>query len=770
MTKLFKNSKQVLAFVFAFAVLAVSLFTGSINMEAEACDVSKIDYWDGTKASSFASGTGTETDPYIIKTAEQLAFACLGQTPATSTGKFYKVDDSVKTFVMQPENIVDLDTLLALDSAEAVKNYLTGLTGVKNWQTQFNLSSFNGHFDGNGATIYGLYADTVATNQQDCGLFPQFDGGYKDGGGNIVATTCKNITVKNSYFLASRRLGVITGAAYNTGYGAKIDGKVMVDTAAVINCYLEGNAATISHYQEQGIVAGGGGLDVVEINNVLVKGTYAYDTVQGKKIPVIGATSNAKIPDPNNPTNTIYQTKITNSVFLGVAPYQADHFTSQLCEPYIFSNVVTDQASGEVAINNPAGWGTPTSKRDFTGYITQVTSTGFDFKSDSAEVLDWENTWFMSENGPELRKFHGAISFDSTYETHVWECEDCGLKSPGGVAEHNFVCDEEIKGDGSDVFYCKDCGYTCQHNSQSDSAYDPGNCVTAPGTYSRCAYCDWYIVSDIGEVPGHNFTYVEADPGHCEKDGHAEYWYCAECDKKYASNDKFAAFETAVTDDDLNTGLGGHIKEKDEFGSIKVEFTKDGHWYICEIDGGKIDVDCLELDDAAVIEHEFESARCKECGYICEEHKFKYTGKTLVIGDCFKDEEVELKCEFCGFKTSEVTNKAGHKIEKVEEVKPTDKMEGTKAHYYCDECKAIYADAEGKVSITDASLVIPKVLPDEYKNPTQNPSQGGTQTPDLPQGGDQSTTSPATSDSLVSVLAVAALTGAAFIASRKVRK
>ena len=114
MTKLFKNSKQILAFVFAFAVIAVSLFTGNaaadITAEA-ACDVSKIDYWDGTKASSFAGGTGTESDPYIIKTAEQLAFCCFGQDATTSKGKYYKVDDSIDIFVMQPQNFVDLEVI-----------------------------------------------------------------------------------------------------------------------------------------------------------------------------------------------------------------------------------------------------------------------------------------------------------------------------------------------------------------------------------------------------------------------------------------------------------------------------------------------------------------------------------------------------------------------------------------------------------------------------------------------------------------------------------
>lgn len=750
MTKLFKNSKQVLAFVFAFAVLAVSLFTGSININADACDVSKIDYWDGTKASNFASGDGTEGDPYIIKTAEQLALACLGQTPETSTGKYYKVDDSVKIFVLQPESVVDLDTLMGLDSAEAVKTYLTGLTGVKNWHSQFNFKSFNGHFDGNGATIYGLYVDTVNTtgSKDDCGLFPQFDGGVKNPDGSITPSECKNIAVKNSYYLSNRRMGGITGAAYGTNYGAKVDGKVIVDNCAVINCYMEGRTQSVNHYSEQGIVVGGGGLDIVEINNILVKGTYAYDTVQGKNIPIIGASSSVKVVDPADATKQIYQTKVTNSVFLGVAPYQKDYYVDHLCQEYIFSNVITDAAAGKVTITNPAGWGSATSTRNYAEeQIKQVTATGFDFKA-AASTLDWEDTWFMSEDGPELRDFHGEITLDQTATTHVWECADCGLTSPGGVADHEWV--EESEG----VFTCSVCEYTCRHNSLN-TYDDPGDCVTDPGTYTVCDYCKYTTVIPAGKAPGHSLTYVPADAGDCETEGHAEYWYCDVCENKFTTEDDAAAMDSAVTDADLNTGLGIHPLTEDEDGVV-VMYDENGHWYTCSIDGGRIDYDSNVLEDGVVVAHDYQNAVCIDCGYECKEHDYEATGKVAVVGDCFTDEELEIKCNICNFKSTVVSVPAAHKIVKVEEVPANDRMEGTKAHYICEICKSIYADAEGKTSVTKASLIIPKVLPAEYQNTVSGTVNA-----------DTSNKSPSTGDNLVSVVAVAALAGAAFVIARK---
>ena len=97
MTKLFKNSKQLLACVMAFAVLAVSLFTGvAINADAANCDdehnVVYIKYGsnaNGEPDGSFLDGThgtGTETDPYVISTPGQLRYLAQKTTYAQTHG------------------------------------------------------------------------------------------------------------------------------------------------------------------------------------------------------------------------------------------------------------------------------------------------------------------------------------------------------------------------------------------------------------------------------------------------------------------------------------------------------------------------------------------------------------------------------------------------------------------------------------------------------------------------------------------------------------
>ena len=61
-------SKRSLSAILVFAMLAVFFAPNCSPVFA----VETV--WDGSVAESFDSGTGTEDDPYIIKTAEQLAY------------------------------------------------------------------------------------------------------------------------------------------------------------------------------------------------------------------------------------------------------------------------------------------------------------------------------------------------------------------------------------------------------------------------------------------------------------------------------------------------------------------------------------------------------------------------------------------------------------------------------------------------------------------------------------------------------------------------
>ena len=249
--------------------------------------VSTIDFWDGTGTTEYAGGTGTEDDPFIIKTAEQLYGALSTTTYTTSkegdlavetaedvaggtqtdrmykqssttvyvpvyTPYYYKVDDSVKSFYLN--NIYGNETL---DGAKAMGASST----KKDWKPG---KSFVGHLDGNGVTIYGLYSSTGQ------GLIYKLDGtadvrnihfnaGYSTAeGGSAFLTTflgsyandstivnVSNVSVRNSYSATTRNATVSDTGTHNPGAAAIISTGSTCENITLNNCFVDAYSCEI---------------------------------------------------------------------------------------------------------------------------------------------------------------------------------------------------------------------------------------------------------------------------------------------------------------------------------------------------------------------------------------------------------------------------------------------------------------------------------------------------------------------------------------------
>ena len=101
--------------------------------------------WSGKRASKFAGGKGTEAEPYLIETPEQLAYLIYA---GGTNGKFYKLVADIKL----------------------------NDTSKKGWEANANewfsgkgYGAFQGYFDGSGHVVSGLYYNTT---NSICGLFP----------------------------------------------------------------------------------------------------------------------------------------------------------------------------------------------------------------------------------------------------------------------------------------------------------------------------------------------------------------------------------------------------------------------------------------------------------------------------------------------------------------------------------------------------------------------------------------------------------------------
>ncbi len=152
--------KAIKRFAAALLALAMTLtLSVAFVMPAAAAD-----FWDGTAvATSYAAGTGSETDPYQIATAAQLAFLATEGEISSSAGKFYKLTNDID-LVEFPWTIIGTTKEL----------------------------SFKGIFDGDGHIVSGLNCvnEEVSSNTY-AGLF-----------GYISGATIKNLTVTGKKIVA----------------------------------------------------------------------------------------------------------------------------------------------------------------------------------------------------------------------------------------------------------------------------------------------------------------------------------------------------------------------------------------------------------------------------------------------------------------------------------------------------------------------------------------------------------------------------------------
>ena len=134
MTNLFKAFKKsrlassAVSVILAFSVL-LSTFAGLSLFAAS-------ESWDGSIADSYASGSGTSADPYVIKTAAQLKKLV---TDPETEGKFYVLENDIYL-----NDTSSVNWAKAPDSNKWVEP--TAISGV----------NFEGKFDGQGHKIFGL--------------------------------------------------------------------------------------------------------------------------------------------------------------------------------------------------------------------------------------------------------------------------------------------------------------------------------------------------------------------------------------------------------------------------------------------------------------------------------------------------------------------------------------------------------------------------------------------------------------------------------------
>ncbi len=195
--------------------------------------------WDGTTAKDFACGSGTKLNPYIIKTAEQLAHLSfvIGAKDADYLEKYYKLGADI---ILNDGEIINEKGGLVADSTKLHKWTPIGNSSV----------AFAGNFDGDGHTVSGMFINTTSTHN---GLFGHSSGtvqnlivenGWVMGGNNTSAAVGYNegvvANVENRSFVEGSKecTGGVVGQSYNSKYNARTIVKNSVNKG-----FISGNTA-----------------------------------------------------------------------------------------------------------------------------------------------------------------------------------------------------------------------------------------------------------------------------------------------------------------------------------------------------------------------------------------------------------------------------------------------------------------------------------------------------------------------------------------------
>ena len=226
-----------------FILLIISILSMEIFYNASAA-TSEVDIWDGSVDNKFASGTGSESDPYIIETPDQLAYlASSTNNGNTYSLKYFKLANNIylndETFnfnsdtglitVTDGTNIAYLGTGILGDASgsNAVFDETAGSAGtwyvsdksfiegtysgkLNEWTAIGSASNyFRGNFDGSNYQISGIYINSSNDYQ---GLFGYTYGGVQE----KHKPTISNVSVVDSYIYGGNRVGGIIGFNYGT--------------------------------------------------------------------------------------------------------------------------------------------------------------------------------------------------------------------------------------------------------------------------------------------------------------------------------------------------------------------------------------------------------------------------------------------------------------------------------------------------------------------------------------------------------------------------
>ncbi len=254
--------------------------------------------WDGSIATGFAGGNGTQGNPYLISDGSELAFLARKVNNGKDySGVYFKLTNDIY-----------------LNDTSNWTSWGNGVTPQNEW-VAIGISSpeidnsFYGCFDGNGYAVHGIY------QEDGDGLF-----------GSYCGDTIANLGIAESYIRGDRSVGGVAGFIYY---------------ATVTNCY---NTGTVIGNSDVGGVAGC--CQGCTVTNCYNTGSVAGDEYVGG---VFGSILSGSVTQCYN-TGVV----VGNEYVSGIVGWAGgdDGYVSTVANCYSTGSVSGDSYVGGVAGNN----------------------------------------------------------------------------------------------------------------------------------------------------------------------------------------------------------------------------------------------------------------------------------------------------------------------------------------------------------------------------------------------------------------------------------
>lgn len=506
MKKLLSKGKVIVSFVSVIAILAVSvlsLFAGGTFFVA-ADDTSeetvtyplngsydadfkvandgdsvyytenkgtKIDKFTGfaTDFVTYAKGSGTQFDPYIIETANEFAAVVTGNLVDANGQTFstqyvaFKVADDVKAFnLSNTDSTVDFSKDM---TAEDVRAALKDATVNTLWKS---VNPFMGKLDGNGVEVYGLKATDAKA-----GLIPHA----------AYSVTVINLTVKNSYFCGTYASALV---AHNNRLDGKNHAILTLRNLSVHSNVIISNT-TYGGIDNAGVLMGKS--DVGDGTEMKLNDSLVYDNIAEHEIFKVTYAIAGNLHRLNSAT-------IKNCIIMDSVPHTL-YYGSNAFHNSTFEKVYTNKCDGIKWYNYDGE-----IKLDANGQpVEDKTNGGYEIKSGKKYAYQYKangevTAWFDGYNASGTSFVNGGTPYSKTHKGPMYNVDPDTVKVGSDAALEGIDAEKWTYTSGkypTPKVYCTKAsgsGVAANEFFEGDGSSTTPYVVTTPEEFALMLTCD----------------------------------------------------------------------------------------------------------------------------------------------------------------------------------------------------------------------------------------------------------------------------------------